>query len=80
MIVGDFNAQIGKELMFRPTIGKKRLHDTFNDNGSKLINFAISKKLVISSTYFSMKNIHKRISTDGRTKIQIYHAIIDKRH
>lgn len=68
--VGDFNAQVGKEVMFRPTIGKERLHDTSNDNGSKLINFAISRELVISSTYFPRKNIHRHTwsAPDGRTK------------
>jgi hypothetical protein len=57
--VGDFNAQIGKEVMFKPTFGKESLHDISNDNGSKLINFAISSDLVISITYFPRKNIHK---------------------
>lgn len=82
MTVGDLNAQVGKELMFRPTIGKESLHDTSNDNGNKLINFAISRELVISSTYFPRKNIHKHTwsAPDGRTKTQIDHVIIDKRH
>lgn len=80
--VGDFNAQVGKEMMFRPTIGKDSLHETSNDNGSKLINFAISRELVISSTYFPRKNIHKHTWSvpDGRTKTQIDHIIVDKRH
>lgn len=59
VIVGDFNAQVGKELMFRSTIRKENLLDTSNDNGNKLINFAISRELVISCTYFPRKNIHK---------------------
>jgi len=82
LTVGDFNAQVGKEFMFRPIIGKESLHDTSNDNGSKLINFAISRELVISSTYFPRKNIHKHTwsAPDGRTKTQIDNVIIDKRH
>jgi len=68
--------------MFRPTIGKESLHDTSNDNGSKLINFAISRELLISSTYFLRKNIHKHTwsALGGRTKTQIDHVIIDKRN
>lgn len=35
VIVGDFNAQIGREV----TIGHESSHITSNDNGLKLINF-----------------------------------------
>jgi hypothetical protein len=56
--------------MFRPTIGKESLHDISNDNGSKLINLAISRELLIRSTYFPRKNIHKHTwsAPDGRIK------------
>lgn len=82
VIVGDFNAQIGKEATFRPTIGHESLHTTSNDNGMKLIDFSTAKNLIISSTYFPRKNIHKQTwtSPDGKTKTQIDHVIIDKRY
>ncbi|KAL4141659.1 hypothetical protein QTP88_004260 [Uroleucon formosanum] len=50
IILGDFNAKIGKEDMYRPTIRKESLHTHSNENGNRLINFAISKELRISST------------------------------
>ncbi|XP_008181873.1 craniofacial development protein 2-like [Acyrthosiphon pisum] len=80
--VGDFNAQIGKEAPFRPTIGHGSLHNTSNDNGMKLIDFSMAKNLIISSTYFPRKNIHKQTwtSPDGKTKSQIDHVVIDKRY
>jgi len=52
LLLGDMNAQVGKENTYKTTIGKHNLHDRSNDNGIKLINFAISKNMVISSTRF----------------------------
>jgi hypothetical protein len=82
MVAGDFNAQVSKENFLRPTIGQESWHLHSNDNGLRLVSFAESKNLTISSTYFPRKNIHKHTWTapDGKTKSQIDHTIIDKRH
>ncbi|KAL4154352.1 hypothetical protein QTP88_000231 [Uroleucon formosanum] len=82
IIAGDLNAQVGKEQFLRPTIGQESWHSVSNDNGLRLVGFAESKNLIISSTYFPRKNIHKHTWTapDGKTKSQIDHIIIDKRH
>jgi hypothetical protein len=56
---GDFNAKVGKEDIFKPTIGKENLHEISNDNGVKLVNFATSKNLRVKSTIFPHRNIHK---------------------
>ena len=43
----------------RPTIGNERLHQYSNDNGVRIVNFATSKNLVVKSTMFPHRNIHK---------------------
>lgn len=76
------NAKIGRENIYRPTIGKESLHSISNDNGARLINFAMSNGIIIRSTYFQRKDIHKQtwISPDAATKSQIDHVMIDNKH
>ena len=38
-----FNAKVGGENIFKPTIGNKILYQDFNDNGVRIVNFATSK-------------------------------------
>ena len=42
MLLGDFNAKVGRENIFKPTIGQESLHQDSNDNGVRLVNFATS--------------------------------------
>jgi hypothetical protein len=46
MLLGDFNAKVGREDIFKPTIGNESLHQISNDNGVRVVNFATSKNLV----------------------------------
>lgn len=81
ILLGDFNAKIGQEPIFSPTIGSTSLHLNLNDNGTRLINFAMARDMVVSSTTFPHKNIHKQtwVSLDGRTRNQIDHVVVDGR-
>jgi exonuclease III len=52
ILLGDFNAKVGKEDIFKPTIGNGSLHEISNDNGVRLVNFATSKNLRVKITMF----------------------------
>jgi mRNA deadenylase 3'-5' endonuclease subunit Ccr4 len=81
IIVGDMNAKIGKDPRV-PYVGHHSLHDEFNTNGIMMTDFAVTRKLVISSTKFPHKSVHKEIwiSPDGRTRNQVDHVMIDEGH
>jgi exonuclease III len=59
ILLGDFNAKVGREDIFKPTIGNESLHEISNDNGVMLVNLATSKHLRVKSTTFPHCNIHK---------------------
>ena len=81
ILLGDFNAKLGREDIFKPIIGQESLHQDCNENGVRLVNFATSKNLVVKSTMFPHQNIHKYTwtSPDGKTHNQIDHVLIDRR-
>jgi len=82
IVLGDLNAQVGREKTFRPTIGPHSLHPRSNENGLRLITFAAAMNMRISSTYFQRKNTHKATwnPPGGGRKCQIDHVLIDSRH
>lgn len=82
MLCGDFNAKIGREPSLFPTIGKHSLHNISNDNGLRLIETATANNMLIKSTMFPHKDIHKQtwVSNDHITRNQIDHIIVDARH
>jgi hypothetical protein len=59
ILLGDFNAKLGKEDIVKPTTGNDNPHHDSNDNCVKIIYFAILKNLVVKSTMFLHQNIHK---------------------
>jgi len=81
ILLGDFNAKVRRENIFKPTIGNDSLHQDSNDNGVRLVNFATSKNLVVNSMMFPHRNIHKYTWTSpgGKTHNQIDHILIDRR-
>jgi exonuclease III len=82
VIMGDANAQVGKEDEFLPVIGTKGLHQQTNNNREKLIKFAASRGLAITSTMFKHKKIHLTTwkSPDELMFNQIDHVLIDGWH
>ena len=43
IILGDFNAKVGRENIFKPTVGSESLHQDSNDNGVRIVNFATTR-------------------------------------
>jgi hypothetical protein len=43
LLLRDFNAKVGRENIFKQTIGNESLHEESNDNGVGIINFTTSK-------------------------------------
>ena len=50
ILLGDFNAKVGRENILKLTIGNESLHQHSNDNGVRIVTFATSKNLVVKST------------------------------
>jgi hypothetical protein len=67
-MLGDFNAKVGREDIFKPKTGNESLHEISNDNGVRVVNFATSKKLTVKSTMFvTFKNLRGHTLTGRRT-------------
>jgi hypothetical protein len=58
-LLGDFNAKVGREDIFKSTIGNESSHEISNDNGVRVVNFATSKNLVVISTMLPHRSNHK---------------------
>jgi hypothetical protein len=39
-LLGDLNAEVGREDIFKPIIGNESLHETNNDKGVRVVKFA----------------------------------------
>jgi hypothetical protein len=69
ILLGDFNAKVGREDIFKQIIWNESLHKIGIDNGDRVVNLATSKNLTVKSTMFPHCNGHKftRTSPDGNT-------------
>jgi hypothetical protein len=76
ILLGDFNVKVGREDIFKLTIGNESSLEISNDNGVRAVNFATSKTLLVKSTMFPHHILHKYTwtSPDGQTHNQIYHT------
>jgi hypothetical protein len=46
-MLGDFNAKVGREDIFKPTTWNESLHEISNDSGVRVVNFATSTNLIV---------------------------------
>jgi hypothetical protein len=47
ILLADFSAKVGREDIFRPTIGNESLQKISNNNGVRVVNFATSKNFTV---------------------------------
>jgi hypothetical protein len=81
ILLGDFNAKVDMEDIFKPTIGNESFDEISHDNGVRVVNFATPKKSYRQSMMFPHCMIHKFTwtSPDGKTHNQTDHISIDGR-
>jgi hypothetical protein len=58
ILLSYFKAKVGRENIFKLTIGNESLHELSNDRGDRVVNFATSESLAVKSTMF----LHLKIS------------------
>lgn len=56
ILIGDFNAKLGKEKRYRNVVGKWPAHNKTTENGKRLVNLCKIHELISKSTYFQKKN------------------------
>jgi hypothetical protein len=81
LLLGNFNDKVGREEIFKLTIGNESLHEIINDNEIRYVNFFTSKILRVKSTMFPHRIIHKYTWTcpDRKLHNHIYHIRADRR-
>src|SRR5436189_2343507 len=47
IVIGDCNAKVGKEEIYKKTVGRHSKHTETNDNGQRVISFAMEKGMVV---------------------------------
>jgi len=82
ILLGDFNANIGKENFMAAVAGKYTLHEVTSENGKRLGQLAARHSMIIKRTCFEHKRIHKgtRMSPGTDVVNQIDHVVINKGH
>jgi hypothetical protein len=50
---------VGGEEIYQRIIGKHSMHLNTNNNGQRIVDFAAAKNMVVCSTCFPHKEIHK---------------------
>jgi exonuclease III len=78
LVLGDANAKLGKEDIYKEVSGKHTLHELSNRNGEMLLEFVIGNNLTVMSTQFQHKKMHKGtwLAPGQMTLKQIDHVLI----
>ena len=80
ILLGDFNAKLEREDIFKPKIKSESLRQDSDDNGAGVVRFPLINKIIVKNT-FPRRNIHTytRTSPDGKIHNQVDHILIDRR-
>ena len=80
--MGDFNAKIDREKFTATVAGKYTLHEVTSENEKGLGQLAARHNMIIKSTGFEHKRIHKGEWMCPGTNVvnQIDHVVTNKRH
>jgi endonuclease/exonuclease/phosphatase family metal-dependent hydrolase len=80
ILLGDFNAKVGRVDIFKPTTENESLYEISNEHGVRLENFVTSKNIRVKSTMFPYRNICKYTwtSPNWKTHNQIDHILVDR--
>ena len=79
ILMGDWNAKVGdKQDGEEGVVGHHGLHGERSENGERFVELCASNNMVITTTLFPHKDIHKHtwVSPDTRTKNQIDHVAV----
>jgi hypothetical protein len=57
--LADFTAKVGRENVFKHTIGSESFHVIRSDYWFRVLKFATSKRVTINITMFPHRNIHE---------------------
>jgi hypothetical protein len=81
MLLGDFNAAVRKEGIFKPRMWNICLHEISKGNRVPVVNFATSENLTVNSRMFQLRDIYKYTwtSLDGETHRRIGRILVDRR-
>jgi hypothetical protein len=59
IMMGDFNAKVGREDIFKPITGNESRHEASNGNRVRVVNFATLKNPIVKSATFPHCDIHE---------------------
>jgi hypothetical protein len=73
ILLGEIDAKLWREVIFKPAIGNERIHQDSNDNGVRRVNFVTLKNLFPKSTIIPHRNIHQYTwtSPDGKLTFRL---------
>jgi hypothetical protein len=71
ILLGDFNAKVGRENIFKPTIGNESLHQGSIDNGVRIVNFATSKIYLLRASCSHTETFISTLGLTGRLTIRL---------